>query len=187
MHEVLVCTDNYTLYDDLSVNYGKRADFARRQEFKKLESYMKVRRVRYPDTLIRFPLPTGPHTMHHSNCLHGSRQLSPAPFPRLVVVPRQAAGAFSRTKPAMIPAATSGHPRFRNAQEVGFARQELKNLILEYKGFGILTLIRLLLFRSFRSTLLGLTGIMLLIGQWVGPVGYAAAKIVSAEFMWCQG
>lgn len=87
----------------------------------------------------------------------------------------------------MIPAATSGHPRFRNSQEVAFARQELKDLIVDYKGFGILTLIRLLLFRSCRATLLAFTGIMLLVGQWVGPVGYGAAKIISTDFMWCQG
>lgn len=100
----------------------------------------------------------------------------------------QAAVATSGTHQAMIPAGDPRHRGFGSAQEKALARQELKALIVDYKGFGILTLIRLLLFRNFRCMLLGIMGVMLMIGQWAGPVGYSAAKFTNDEGLtWCDG
>lgn len=64
---------------------------------------------------------------------------------------------------------------------------ELKALVDGYKGFGILTLIRVLMFRSFRFFLLSLVGIVLLIGQWTGPVGFIAFKVTTDDLTLCPG
>lgn len=66
-------------------------------------------------------------------------------------------------------------------------RQELKNLISGYKGFGLLSLIRALIFRSWRCTCLALVSAMMIFGQWIGPIGFVSAKLKSVEFEWCAG
>lgn len=49
--------------------------------------------------------------------------------------------------------------------------EELKALLGEYRGFGMFSLIRSLLFRGWRHAGLALVSLLLLAGQWVGPFG----------------
>lgn len=64
--------------------------------------------------------------------------------------------------------------------------EELKDLIKGYKGFGILSLIRALMFRDGRSCLLALTGVVLVLGQWTGPVGFIAFKVTNETYEFCE-
>lgn len=66
-------------------------------------------------------------------------------------------------------------------------QEELKVLVDGYKGFGMLSLIRVLIFRDFRSFLLAMMGILLLMGQWAGPVGFIAFKLESEDISACDG
>lgn len=56
-----------------------------------------------------------------------------------------------------------------------------------YKGFGMLSLIRVLIFRDFRSFLLAMIGVLLVVGQWAGPVGFIAFKLESEDISACDG
>lgn len=65
--------------------------------------------------------------------------------------------------------------------------EELKSLVEEYKGFGIICLIRALMFKNCRSTLLAFVGVVLLVGQWAGPVGFIAFKLENENVTACDG
>lgn len=65
--------------------------------------------------------------------------------------------------------------------------RELKAMIQEYKGFGILSIIRLLIFRGCGSFLLALIGTLLLVGQWAGPAGFIAFKLETDDMYFCKG
>lgn len=69
----------------------------------------------------------------------------------------------------------------------GAGQEELKVLVDGYKGFGMLSLIRVLIFRDCRSFLLAMIGILLLVGQWAGPVGFIAFKLESEDISACDG
>lgn len=64
-------------------------------------------------------------------------------------------------------------------------REELKMLIEGYRGFGLLSVIRALMFSSFRGFMVSLMGIALLIGQWAGPIGFIAFKLESEDITEC--
>lgn len=64
---------------------------------------------------------------------------------------------------------------------------KLKALIDGYKGFGILSIIRVLMFRDCRSCMLALVGLLLLVGQWTGPVGFIAFKLETEDMAVCEG
>lgn len=67
--------------------------------------------------------------------------------------------------------------------------EELKQLIGGYKGFGILSLIRALMFKDCRSCMLAWIGVVLLLGQWTGPVGFIAFKFTTElqDMAICEG
>lgn len=60
-------------------------------------------------------------------------------------------------------------------------------MVLGYSGFGILSLIRALMFRGWLSFMLAITGIVLLVGQWMGPVGFIAFKLTTEDMEICEG
>lgn len=64
---------------------------------------------------------------------------------------------------------------------------ELKALVADYRGFGMFSLIRALLFRGWRSGLLAVLSTLLLVGQWAGPFGFIAFKIRMLELDDCPG
>lgn len=67
---------------------------------------------------------------------------------------------------------------------------KMKQVFKQYDGFGMLSLVRALSSRSsrgWRSTRLALIGVALLVGQWVGPVGYVAHKLVGEDVSVCPG
>eukprot|EP00752_Nemacystus_decipiens_P007138 g6391.t1 len=56
-------------------------------------------------------------------------------------------------------------------------RDKLIELLGEYRGFGMFSLIRSLLFRGWRHAGLALISLLLLVGQWAGPLGFIAFKL----------
>lgn len=68
-----------------------------------------------------------------------------------------------------------------------FEREELKALLGEYRGFGMFSLIRALLFRDWRHAGLALVSLLLLVGQWAGPFGFIAFKLRMLELDDCPG
>lgn len=90
-----------------------------------------------------------------------------------------------KARPAAVAGARKAPPpgAGRRAPE---GHEQLKDLIKGYKGFGILSLIRALMFRGWRSCLLALTGVVLLLGQWTGPVGFIAFKVTTEKYEFCE-
>lgn len=83
-------------------------------------------------------------------------------------------GAYAPRK-KQLPAATPvGHER-------------LKDLLENYRGFGMFSLIRALLFRGKRHAGLALISLLLLVGQWAGPFGFIAFKLRMLKLDDCPG
>lgn len=70
---------------------------------------------------------------------------------------------------------------------IPLGRDELKELLGEYRGFGMFSLIRALLFRGWRHAGLALVSLLLLVGQWAGPLGFIAFKLRMLELDDCPG
>ena len=93
------------------------------------------------------------------------------------------AGSFRRKNAAVEPETA----RALRADGLGPAELDsLKTLISEYKGFGLLSLVRALMFSGgCRDFMISLMGLALLIGQWAGPIGFIAFKLRSEDVTEC--
>lgn len=75
----------------------------------------------------------------------------------------------------------------QNGPPIPVGHDELRALLGDYRGFGMFSLIRALLFRGWRHAGLALISILLLVGQWAGPLGFIAFKIRTSELHECPG
>lgn len=75
----------------------------------------------------------------------------------------------------------------KEASVIPLGRDELKALLGEYRGFGMFSLIRALLFRGWRHAGLAFVSLLLLVGQWAGPFGFIAFKLRMLDHDDCPG
>lgn len=153
-----------------------------------------------------FPIETSPLVRHARQVdltSHGCLLLSPdhaftydhlptSKLPLLLsFLPSKTVRARKGNKPRPEARASAGPAELR-AGRVSESRppeghEDLKKLIHGYHGFGILSLIRALLFKGCRFGTLAIVGIALLIGQWMGPVGFIAFKVTTEDIKLCAG